>query len=309
MKYHRFFLLTVLFFAINFPSFSQDTSSARYFPLNIGNVWVYYIQSFPPSAFPYVIYKIEGDTIINSIKYFSYNGYKISRISSQWVRYDSAKGNLLVYNSAGGCSAYANDKILDSLASAPGNTIHCQYLAFFTSICLSESNVTLFGNYATQKKDFEHDGLIYGITVYAKNFGIISTCSGDPPPCSAYSTLTGCIINGVVYGDTTLTGINQRSSSAPVEFSLSQNYPNPFNPRTIINYELPASRQGGTITNFVKIKVFDALGKEVATLVNENQNSGSYSVEFSDEGLPSGIYFYKLETGDFTETKRMVLLK
>ena len=83
----------------------------------------------------------------------------------------------------------------------------------------------------------------------------IPTRSGDPPPCSAYSTLTGCIINRVVYGDTTLTGINQISSSAPAEFSLSQNYPNLFNPRTIINYELP-------ITNFVKIKVYNALKKK-----------------------------------------------
>ena len=59
----------------------------------------------------------------------------------------------------------------------------------------------------------------------------------------------------------------------------------------------------------MNIKVFDALGKEVATLVNEKQNPGSYSVEFSGDGLPSGIYFYKIEAGDFVETKRMVLLK
>ncbi len=92
-------------------------------------------------------------------------------------------------------------------------------------------------------------------------------------------------------------------------FNLSQNYPNPFNPLTIINYQLPASRQGGTINNAVSLKVYDALGKEVAILVNEKQNAGSYSVEFNGEGLPSGIYFYKLEAGDFVETKRMVLLK
>jgi hypothetical protein len=83
---------------------------------------------------------------------------------------------------------------------------------------------------------------------------------------------------------------------------LTQNFPNPFNPNTIINYQLP-------ISNFVSLKVYDALGKEVATLVNQKQNSGSYEVEFNGEGLPSGIYFYKLEAGDFVETKRMILLK
>ena len=99
-----------------------------------------------------------------------------------------------------------------------------------------------------------------------------------------------------------ITQISNSSDNLFQTFKLSQNYPNPFNPRTIINYELP-------ITNYVNIKIFDALGKEVATLVNEKQNPGSYSVEFNGEGLPSGIYFYKLEAGDFTETKRMVLLK
>jgi flagellar hook assembly protein FlgD len=78
---------------------------------------------------------------------------------------------------------------------------------------------------------------------------------------------------------------------------------------TVINYQLPASRQGGTINNVVNLKVYAALGKEVATLVNEKQNAGSYSVEFNGEGLPSGVYYYKLEAGDFVETKRMVLLK
>ncbi|MBK6538709.1 MAG: T9SS type A sorting domain-containing protein [Ignavibacteria bacterium] len=111
---------------------------------------------------------------------------------------------------------------------------------------------------------------------------------------------SGGIILKTVSGG--LTSVNQSSSSIINSLNLNQNYPNPFNPRTIINYELG-------ITNFVKIKVFDALGKEAATLVNEKQNAGSYSVEFNGEGLPSGIYFYKIEAGDFAETKRMVLLK
>jgi len=114
--------------------------------------------------------------------------------------------------------------------------------------------------------------------------------------------LRGCIINGILYGDTTLTGVNQTSTLVPDKFFLSQNYPNPFNPKTIINYQL-------SMFNYVTLKVYDATGKEVATLVNEKQNAGSYEVEFNGEGLPSGIYFYKLEAGDFVETKRMVLLK
>jgi photosystem II stability/assembly factor-like uncharacterized protein len=87
-------------------------------------------------------------------------------------------------------------------------------------------------------------------------------------------------------------------------FNLHQNYPNPFNPSTKINYELRN-------TNYVSLKVFDLLGKEVATLVNEKQNAGSYAVDFNSTefSLPSGIYFYTLNAGEFKETKKMVLLK
>ncbi|HQY53306.1 MAG TPA: T9SS type A sorting domain-containing protein [Ignavibacteria bacterium] len=85
-------------------------------------------------------------------------------------------------------------------------------------------------------------------------------------------------------------------------FKLYQNYPNPFNPKTVISYEL-------RVTGFAKLKVYDVLGNEVATLVNEKQSAGSYSMEFDGSGFASGVYFYKLEAGEFAETKRMILLK
>lgn len=98
--------------------------------------------------------------------------------------------------------------------------------------------------------------------------------------------------------------VKQTSIETPNNFSLSQNYPNPFNPSTRINYDLRNS-------NFVSLKVFDMLGKEVASLVNEKQNTGSYSVDFnsSEFNLPSGIYFYTLNAGEFKETRKMVLVK
>ena len=83
---------------------------------------------------------------------------------------------------------------------------------------------------------------------------------------------------------------------------LYQNYPNPFNPVT--NLEFGISDLG-----FVSLKVYDALGQEVRTLANEIRSPGNYNVEFDGSDLPSGIYFYKLEAGDFVETKRMILLK
>ncbi|MDQ3194411.1 MAG: phospholipase D-like domain-containing protein [Bacteroidota bacterium] len=96
--------------------------------------------------------------------------------------------------------------------------------------------------------------------------------------------------------------VNKISSEVPGDFTLSQNYPNPFNPKTIINYSLPKF-------NFVSLKIFDALGREVVTLVNEFQTPGTYKATFDGSSLASGIYFYKLLTGGFSETKRMVLVK
>ena len=88
----------------------------------------------------------------------------------------------------------------------------------------------------------------------------------------------------------------------PEKFSLGQNYPNPFNPSTTISFSILNSE-------FITLKVFDVLGNEVATLINEEKSAGSYQVEFDASALTSGIYFYKLQAGNFIETKKMILLR
>jgi Secretion system C-terminal sorting domain len=103
-------------------------------------------------------------------------------------------------------------------------------------------------------------------------------------------------------GNTHFVNVISNSTFIPESYSLQQNYPNPFNPTTVIRYSLSEN-------SFISLKVYDILGKEVATLVNEKQNAGTYSFEFNGSNLSSGIYFYKIEAGDFRETKRMVLIK
>jgi hypothetical protein len=98
-----------------------------------------------------------------------------------------------------------------------------------------------------------------------------------------------------------VTGIDYEESVVN-KFSLEQNYPNPFNPSTVISYQLPVS-------SVVTLKVYDLLGNEVVTLVNKEKSVGSYEIEFDAAGLTSGIYFYKLTAGNFTETKKMLLMK
>lgn len=105
----------------------------------------------------------------------------------------------------------------------------------------------------------------------------------------------------------------------PVEFKLEQNYPNPFNPATTINYSIPVesghSASGGSTLQHVTLKVFDILGREVATLVDEVKAPGSYEVKFNthhaerNRSIPSGVYFYRLQCGSFSETKKLLLLK
>jgi hypothetical protein len=92
------------------------------------------------------------------------------------------------------------------------------------------------------------------------------------------------------------------NNEIPNGYSLSQNYPNPFNPSTKIKYSIPKDEH-------VLIKVFDITGRVIASLVDQNQKGGVYEIDFSGRDFPSGVYFYKLETGSYTETKKMALVK
>ena len=97
-------------------------------------------------------------------------------------------------------------------------------------------------------------------------------------------------------------GINPSSSIISDGYFLYQNYPNPFNPNTVINYNTGK-------TGFVKLAVYNSLGKEMTVLVNGVQEKGSYKVDFVADDYPAGLYFYKLETGEFTSVKKMLLVK
>jgi len=104
------------------------------------------------------------------------------------------------------------------------------------------------------------------------------------------------------WGPVTLTSVERFGTEVPTHFNLKQNYPNPFNPSTTIQFELQNE-------SFVSLKVFDLLGEDVATLVEGTQYAGMWQVQFDASKLVGGIYFYRLQAGDFVETKKMVLVK
>ncbi len=126
----------------------------------------------------------------------------------------------------------------------------------------------------------------YGIPFSFKNGNLISS--------TAYFSTFAVVPRTIISGS-----LNQ---NIPTSFALYHNYPNPFNPSTAISYQLSA-------VSFVTLKVYDMLGREVATLANQRQNAGSYTVTFDAGKLPSGVYFYRLTAGSMTETKKMVLIK
>lgn len=98
-----------------------------------------------------------------------------------------------------------------------------------------------------------------------------------------------------------LTGI-RGVEGVPTEYSISQNYPNPFNPNTKIEIALPIRAQ-------TKVMIYDLLGREVMTLINQELNAGKYEINIDANNLPSGVYFYKIQSGDFIQTKKMILTK
>ncbi|MBK7230423.1 MAG: T9SS type A sorting domain-containing protein [Ignavibacteriales bacterium] len=110
--------------------------------------------------------------------------------------------------------------------------------------------------------------------------------------------------DSIAFGSTNyfITDVEEKYNSIPEKFSLTQNYPNPFNPSTKISWQSPVSGHHS-------LKIYDVLGSEVATLVNQEQNAGNYNVDFNAKHLSSGVYFYQLKSGEFIQTKKMVLLK
>jgi hypothetical protein len=161
------------------------------------------------------------------------------------------------------------------------------------------------------------------IGIFDTSAGTWSYVAGDPFLNSNYwGIMSSSIINGgvkiwrpagslsattrplIVFADTCaiITGVGNISNKIPGNYALSQNYPNPFNPITKISYDIPKS-------GLVTIKIYDILGKEIATLVNENKNPGKYIVDFDGSAISSGVYFYRLESNGFVATKKMMLIK
>ncbi len=304
---------------------SQVNQSISYFPLKVGNVWIYNCTATGMACFciKKYRYKIISTENLNGKTYFVFEGTSIN-INCPWnycsgpailydsLRVDSLTGNVYKY-STNGCSYSPFEILHDSLNARLGDTVrnNCG-TSQYKYICMDTSSRNVLGTNRRSKSFSE----VQFETGYGRSFaeGIGLTGSGyGSIACSQNSVLAGCVLDGVVFGDTSMiVGVIQISSEIPEQFSLSQNYPNPFNPNTKIRFAIPVASVHRT--DIVRLAVFDILGREVSVLVNEQLKPGTYEVDFDGSNFASGIYYYTLgadpETSSgFRETKKMVLMK
>ncbi len=280
----------------NYPYYSWSFNLNKYlsmYPLQVGNTWVYKTEGefFDPIDWhTYVYYnktKIVGEEYFNNIKYFKFSDGTYSRI-------DSLNGR--VYKKG---SANLNEQLLYDLYAEDGDSINIDNdRGILNSININD---TLYFNNHLIKKRFNYNSLFIQKEELLQNFGLIYSYKSYDFGYDS-TKLMGCVINGTLYGDTTLVSVNEPINVT--KFELSQNYPNPFNPSTIIKFSLP---EGGN----VKLIIYDVLGRRITELINEYKSIGEYSVLFQPQkyGLASGVYCYQLITKNNYAVKKMIYSK
>ncbi|MCI0448593.1 MAG: T9SS type A sorting domain-containing protein [Chlorobi bacterium] len=282
-------------------SMPLDSNLFKYFPLKVGNRWTWFRGTLISPGPGYEAMKIQGTLNANNHTYFisKYDVYlfngNLYYTTNLHYRIDSVSGNLLIYSTQN-----QTECLSDSLNSSRGDSANCTCGYGWYRYDTSSHNIF---NQSFQAKLFSWSNYFEagGFRKYAKGIGRVHERNFAVMNFVEF-TLRGCLIDGVLYGDTSIVGFVQISSEVPETFSLSQNYPNPFNPVTNVKFQIPKY-------GFVKLVVFDVLGREIETLVNEELSPGTYEVEWDASNYPSGVYYYKLTAQDFSETKKMVLVK
>jgi hypothetical protein len=297
-------IIFFLLFLTSQVSYSIDTSAVKYLPLAVGNKWVFYHYWWNPNpGYCFTSARITKDTVLNGKHYFYLDGIDFL---NQWIRFDTLTGNLYKPGGNGSC-IHPYEELLDSLASKVTDTFyHCTKQSSDGRRCFDTANFTMNGIQYKAKRFWDVSALESTERRFGRNLGFVGASVGDY--YAHHYELRGCVINGIVIGDTSVPlGLIPISINVPESFSLYQNYPNPFNPSTKIKFDVTADGKGQKAD--VKLVVYDILGKEIASLVNQQLNPGTYEAEWEGSNYPSGVYFYKLTASNFTETKRMVMMK
>ena len=306
-RFLQFLFISFLFLAGEITL--AQTASDYYLPLTVGNYDHLGVSSGNWEAIE-MDYNIEGTDSIGGRQYFREVGREIFPNSSDifhvfWLRKDSV-GNI-VWGAVSSESTNIDSATFINFDYFPNEFLNKGYSRKITfgkltgqdSVISTTETVDVtegtFNNcLETCQTQFDSTGtpVWREFYYYALHVGLIKVVRTLPTNQAHTELLTGYIA----------TGINNAFNNTPSGFSLSQNYPNPFNPTTTINYSL--AKEGN-----VKLTVYNALGSNVATIVNEYKPAGNYSVQFNGSNLASGIYLYRLESGNFSTAKKFILMK
>ena len=288
--------ISLLFTLSSCVVYAQNPS--EYYPMHVGDKWHYeYKEIGGGTVFTHYFYfkEVLSDTIMsNSKKYYKvrYKYFSDQTFEKNYFeRFDSSNYKIVAYEDYLGCDG--NDNDIYSLKTTASNQYWTSCCNMYYIISFQDSSSSDSLSYIIM----DGDGLHTEYKKYAKNIGLIYdkwcevTCN--------YSELVGYSIEGKTWG--TLTGIDEQHFSKK-DYQLKQNYPNPFNPTTIISYTIPER-------SYVKLRIYNFLGETISTLVDEITNAGTYSKVFDGKLLSSGIYYYQIETSNYREVKKMILIK
>jgi len=307
--------LLIIFSKIIFPQNDSVKEASKYYPLHTGNYWEYEINvsqiPYPDETY-YESVSVEGDTLLaNNKQYKILVTRDLVTSGIKEIKYERIDTlTACIYRFRNDSTLTNREFLVDSLLAKPGDEFFGSWHGFssnsdnpYHSICTDVTEDTVFTIITSLRTSDDQSTIPTVSFTLAKGFGFYSSL-GCEFSCG-YQSLRYAIINGVEYG-TKIVGVKNDKINSQSTFHLYQNYPNPFNPSTLIKYSVLKSGR-------VSLKVYDVLGNEVATLVNEEKQPGNYETVFDTKGnnqnLASGIYFYQLRTGDFVKTKKRVLLR
>lgn len=305
-KFHKLLFILFYFSSLFLPVVSQ--TYYEYLPLKAGNVWVYYNWGMLPGPNRSKL-TVTGTHFYGGKMYYDLqlqfnassgclpNPLTYNVIN---VRIDSVTGIISFHNSTN-CTATPQYIQLDSLMTPLNGTFKSNCSINYS--CIDTANYTIFGTSRGTRKYRTPGSGEYYVRRYAKGIGLYEQSHSLPGIIDCNSILMGAVLNGTVIGDTSIpVGIIYINQNVPENFKLYQNYPNPFNPTTLFKYDIVKK-------GFVKLAVYDILGRELKTIFEGIQSPGKYTAQFNAGSLASGVYFYRLVTNDFTETRKMILTK
>jgi hypothetical protein len=266
------------------------------FPLDIGNRWFYRHHSSPP-------YPVSEYLIIKTIVDTSGDGARIVRIG----RTGTDSIGTETWSVING-SFYVNSVLLYNSSLLHDTTWTITYTGGYTTYTYQLRTVTLFGS-TRRCQIYSRNGHSFPFSFWSQHrvaLGVgwyYEQQNGDAGGGYNYGdVLIGLLIHGTLYGDSILTSVHDGTDVLPSAIELKPNYPNPFNSSTTIQYELP------TATHVV-LKLYDPLGREVATLVDDERKAGYHTEILNASHLSSGVYFCRIQAGKSAKMSKLILLK